>query len=105
MISQNIAERLRNTTSILNNFKSFVKKLYKTKWVQNFKKKYYQNNYFRAGISQIDEKLLQLKKKIRLIFNNRGNLLLFKNQIFVTVNVPTHICPTRNWQQFLILTH
>ena len=90
MISQNIAERLRNTTSILNNFKSFVKKLYKTKWVQNFKKKYYQNNYFRAGISQIDEKLLQLKKKIRLIFNNRGNLLLFKNQIFVTVNVPTH---------------
>ena len=59
----------------------------------------------RVEIRQIDEKFLQLKKNIRLMFNNCGNLLLFKNQIFVTVNVPTHICPTRNWQQFLILTH
>ena len=59
----------------------------------------------RVEIRQIDEKFLELKKNIRLMFNNCGNLLLFKNQIFVTVNVPTHICPTRNWQQFLILTH
>ena len=64
-----------------------------------------QNNYFRTEIRQIEEKLLKIKEKTRLIFNNSENLLLFKNQIFVTVNVPTHICPTRNWQQFLILTH
>ena len=56
-------------------------------------------------MSQIDENFLELKKKIRLIFNNWGNLLFVNIQIFVTVNVPTHICPMRNWQQFLILTH
>ena len=97
MISQNIAERPLNITSILNNFKSFIKQVYQIKWVQNIKEKQDQNNYFRAEISQIDENFLQLKKKIRLIFNNWGNLLLFKNKIFVTVNVPTHICPAGNW--------
>ena len=97
MISQNIAERPLNITSILNNFKSFIKQVYQIKWVQNIKDKQDQNNYFRAEISQIDENFLQLKKKIRLIFNNWGNLLLFKNKIFVTVNVPTHICPVGNW--------
>ena len=56
-------------------------------------------------MSEIDENFLQLKKKIKLIFNNWRNLLLLKNQVFVTVNVPTHKCPARNWQQFLILTH
>ena len=97
MISQNKAERPLNITSILNNFKSFIKQVYQIKWVQNIKEKQDQNNYFRAEISQIDENFLQLKKKIRLIFNNWGNLLLFKNKIFVTVNVPTHICPVGNW--------
>ena len=105
MISQNIAGRLRNITSILNNFKSLIKQVYQIRWVQNIKKKENQNNYFRAEISEIDENFLQLKKKIKLIFNNWRNLPLLKNQVLVTVNVPTHKCPARNWQQFLILTH
>ena len=36
---------------------------------------------------------------------NRENLSVFKNPIFIKVNLATHICPARNWQLFLILTH
>ena len=75
------------------------------RWVQNIKKKEDQNNYSSAQIREIDENFLQLKKKIKLMFNNWRNLLLLKNQVLVTVNVPTHKCLARNWQQFLILTN
>ena len=51
MISQNIAERPRNITSILNNFKLLIKQLYQVKWAHNIKDKQDQNNYFRAGIN------------------------------------------------------
>ena len=63
MIFQNIAERPLNITSILNNFKSFIKQVYQKEWKQNIKKKKEQNNYFRAGISQKVEKVLTLKEK------------------------------------------
>ena len=63
MISQNIAGRLRNITSILNNFKSFIKQVYQKEWRQNINKKKEQNNYFRAGISQKVEKTLKEKKQ------------------------------------------
>ena len=62
MISQNIAERPLNITSILNNFKSFIKQVYQKEWRQNINKKKEQNNYFRAGISQKVEKTLKEKK-------------------------------------------
>ena len=62
MISQNIAERPLNITSILNNFESFIKEVYQKEWAQNIKKKLDQNNYFRAKISQKEQKLLTLKK-------------------------------------------
>ena len=52
MVSQNIAERPLNITSILNNFKSFIKQVYQKLWTQNINKKMDQNNYFRAEISQ-----------------------------------------------------
>ena len=52
MISQNKAERPLNITSILNNFKSFIKQVYQKEWTQNINKKKDQNNYFRAEISQ-----------------------------------------------------
>ena len=68
MISQHIAERLRNITSILNNFKSFIKQVYQKEWRQNINKKKEQNNYFRAAISQKVENVLTLKKKKQIVF-------------------------------------
>ena len=66
MISQNIAERLLNITSVLNSFKSFIKKVYQKEWRQNINKKKEQNNCFRTGISQKVEKALTLKDKKRI---------------------------------------
>ena len=54
MIFQNIAERLRSITSILNNLKSFIKQVCQIKCAQNIKI---------AEISQIEEKLLTIKEK------------------------------------------
>ena len=68
MISQNIAERPLNITSILNNFKSFIKQVYQKEWRQNINKKKDQNNYFRAEISQKEEQLLRLNVKKKIDF-------------------------------------
>ena len=62
MISENIAERPLNITSILNNFKSFIKEVYPTEWKQNIDKQNDENIYFCAQISQKEEKLLTLKE-------------------------------------------
>ena len=66
MISQNIAEKPLNTTSILNNFKSFFKIVYQKERMENINKKKEQNNCFRTEISQKVEKLLTLKEKKRI---------------------------------------
>ena len=63
MVAQNIAERPLNITSILNNFKSFIKQVYQKLWTQNINKKMDQNNYFRAEISQKEDQLFTLKVK------------------------------------------
>ena len=63
MISQNLAERPLNITSILNNFKSFIKQVYPGEWMQNINKKRDENNYFRAEIGQKEEKQATLKEK------------------------------------------
>ena len=63
MIFQKKAERPLNITSILNNFKSFIKRVYEKVWRQNINRKKEQNNYFRAGISQKVEKTLKGKKQ------------------------------------------
>ena len=63
MISQYIAEVPLNISSILNNFKYFIKKVYQKEWTQNIKKKKDQNNYFRAEISKNKQQLLRLKVK------------------------------------------
>ena len=68
MISQYIPEVLLNISSILNNFKYFIKKVYQKEWTQNIKKKKDQNNYFRAEISQKEEQLLRLKVKKKIDF-------------------------------------
>ena len=68
MISQKNAERPLNITSILNNFKSFIKQVYQKEWKQNINKKKEQKNYFRAGISQNVEKVLTLKQKKQIDF-------------------------------------
>ena len=62
-MSQTKAERPLNITSILENFKSFIKQVYQKEWRQNINKKKEQNNYFRAGISQKVENVLTLKAK------------------------------------------
>ena len=79
MTSQNKAERPLNITSILNNYKSFIKQVYQQEWKENINKKKEQNNYFRARIRQNVVYLvyLHLKKKIRFTFKNTKNLLLF----------------------------
>ena len=48
MVPQNIAERPLNISSILNNFKSFIKQVYQKRRTQNINEKKDQNNYFRA---------------------------------------------------------
>ena len=68
MISQNKAERPLNITSILNNYKSFIKQVYQKEWRQNINKKKEQNNYLRAGISQNVEKVLTLKENKQIDF-------------------------------------
>ena len=68
MISQYIAEVPLNISSILNNFKYFIKKVYEKEWTQNIKKKKDQNNYFRAEIIQKEEQLLTLKVKEKIDF-------------------------------------
>ena len=50
MITQNIAERPLNITSIIKNFKSFIKQVHQKQWTQNIKKKKDQNNCLRAEI-------------------------------------------------------
>ena len=61
MVPQNITERPLNITSILNNFKSFIKQVYQKHRTQNINKKKDQSNYFTAEISQKEEQLLILK--------------------------------------------
>ena len=63
MISRSVGERPLNITSIISNFKSFIKQVYQKEWTQNINKKKYQNNYFRAEASQKEEKLLTIKEK------------------------------------------
>ena len=63
MISQNIAGRLRNITSILNNFKSFIKQVYQKEWRQKINKKKEQYNPFLARRIQRVEKVLTVKEK------------------------------------------
>ena len=67
-MSLNKAERPLNITSILNNFKSFIKQVYEKVWRQNINKKKEQNNYFIAGITQKVEKVLTLKEKMQIYF-------------------------------------
>ena len=64
MISHNIAERPVNITSILNNFQYFIKQVYQKEWTQNSNREKGQNNYFRAEISQKEEKQPTLKEKM-----------------------------------------
>ena len=62
MISQNIAEKSLNLTSILNNFKSFIKQVYQEKWTRSIEKKKEENNYFTAEINQKEERVHTLKE-------------------------------------------
>ena len=82
MISQNIAERPLNTTSILKNFKSFIKLLYQKEWRQNNNKKENQNNYLRAATSQTEEKLLTLQLIHQIHSSQLGKSTLFLNSNF-----------------------
>ena len=68
MISQSIAEVPLNISSILSNFKSFIKRVYQKEWTQNINKKKDQNNYFRAEISKKEQELLTLKVKKKIDF-------------------------------------
>ena len=77
MISKRIVESLLNITSISNNFKSFIKQ-------------YIKNNR---------PKVLK-RIRFKIITPEEWNFDDSENLIFIKVNLPTHICPTRNWQSF-----
>ena len=68
MISKNIAQRPLNITSILKNLKSLIKQVDPKEWTENIQQKKDQNNYFRAEISQKEEKLLTFKEKKQIDF-------------------------------------
>ena len=68
MAPQNIAKNPLNITSILNNFKSFIKQVYQKHRTQHLNKKKDQNNYFRVEKSQREEQLLRLKVKKKIDF-------------------------------------
>ena len=68
MISQSLAEVPLNISSILSNFKSFIKRVCQKEWTQNINKKKDQNNYFRAEISKKEQELLTLKVKKKIDF-------------------------------------
>ena len=68
MVPQNMTERPLNKTSILNDFKYFIKEVYQKQQTQNFNQKKDQNNYFRAEVSQKEEQLLGLKIKKKIDF-------------------------------------
>ena len=55
MIPLNIAEKHLNITSILNNFKSFIKQVYQKHRTHDLNKKKHQNNYFTLEISQKEQ--------------------------------------------------
>ena len=66
MLPQKIAESPLNITSILKNFKSFIKQIFQKERAQNSKKKKDQNNYYRAEIIKKEQQILRIpvKKKI-----------------------------------------
>ena len=110
MISQNIAERPLDMTSILNSFKSL-----KYLTVLSFKSikrdggKILTRKRNKIIASQQEpakrwKKYLLLKKESALTINSRKNLLFSKNSIFAKLTMLKYICPTENWQLFLILT-
>ena len=68
MVPQNIAEKPLNISSIVTNFKSFMRQLYQKHRTQNNNKKKDQNNYFRAEISQKEEQLLAVKVQNKIDF-------------------------------------
>ena len=68
MISQIIAQVPLNIRSIINNFKSLLKKYIQKNWTQNIQKKKDQNNYFKAEISEKEQQLLRLKLKTKIDF-------------------------------------
>ena len=68
MVPQNIAEKPVNISSIVTNFKSFMRQLYQKHRTQNNNKKKDHNNYFRAEISQKEEQLLTVKVKKTIDF-------------------------------------
>ena len=68
MISQNIAERPLDITSILNSLKSPIEKAYQKEWRQSINKKNEQINCLGTGISQKVEKVLTLKEKKQIDF-------------------------------------
>ena len=102
MISQNIAERPLDITSILNSFKSL-----KYLTVLSFKSikrdggKILTRKRNKIIASQQEpakrwKKYLLLKKESALTFNSRKNLLFSKNSIFAKLTMLKYICPTAN---------
>ena len=77
MISKSVAETTLNITSILRNFKSFIKQVY-----QKNGRKILTRETIKITISEQkkvnrSKSNRHLNKKIILIFNNRENLLFF----------------------------
>ena len=75
MISQNIAERPLNITSILNNFESFIKQIDKKNGRKILTRKRIKIITSEQKKAERRRNCLHLKKKTRLTFNNKKTLL------------------------------
>ena len=64
MTFQNIAERPLNITSILYNFKSFIKQVYQKEWTPHINKKKDQNTYSEQKESKRRKNYLHLNRKL-----------------------------------------
>ena len=77
VLSKNIAKRTLNITSILNNFKSLIKRVYQIWCSPEFNKKKFENNYFRAENVQRWKELLTLKRKKQIWLSIIGKFYIF----------------------------
>ena len=77
MISQNIAERPVNITSIIKKFKSFIKQVYHKSWHKILKRNCIKIITYEKKQAKRTKKYLHLKKEKKMTLENGENLISF----------------------------
>ena len=98
-----LAERRLNITIILNNFKSFIKKVFPKGCIHKCNKKRLKIITSEQKRATVTKNYLDWKKKSRFTFNNRQKIIVFIKFEFYQIKFANLCCFKRNWQLFLIL--